>query len=180
MGRQAILDRPEKRRRFLQLLEQTRNSKLACEAIGMDESCLYKYLKRNADFAEERYAAIDKFDSRDDPELAARCRNAYLMMMQPHEETWTTFETVTHPDGSKTETRKVHKAERPPTQWAVQNCTPLMSGRPAGEGRSRMELTGADGRQLTIAPVVITLPDNGRGDRGEPQEPEEGEGEVMQ
>ena len=160
MGRPFTLDRPEKRRRFLQVLAQTRRNKVACEAIGLDESCLYKYLKRHPEFAAERYAALDKFDARDDPELAARCREAYLLMMRPHEVTRTTFETITHPDGTKTEIRKVHKEERPPEQWAVQNCTPLMSGRPAGEGRSRMELTGADGSPLVpiVSRIVMEVP----------------------
>lgn len=177
-GRPAILDRPHKRRRLLQVMAQTGNNKAACNAIGMDESCLYKYRQKHPEFDAEFLRARDSFFERDDPELAARVRAAYLMLLQPHDETWTTFETVKHADGRTTETRKVHKAEKPPVQWAVTNLTPLMNGRPAGEGRSRMELTGADGTPLNVASIVITLPDNGRGDRETTEEPEDDEPET--
>jgi hypothetical protein len=143
----ARLSYPEIRRRFLQVLAQTGSDTAACKAIDLHADNMYRFAKKNPDFAEARIRAREEFHRRDDPEIVSLCRQALVFHLQPHDEEWTSITTEVLPDGTKIERRSVKRVKRPPSEWAVRMVIPMLAGRAAGTDISRVELeiSGPDG-----------------------------------
>jgi hypothetical protein len=141
----AKLGLPEVRRRFLQVLAQTGLDKVACEAAGIDESTLYRSIKRDPSLAEARRRAHEQFNGQADPEIVFLTRAVIVRYLQGYEEEWTSITTVIHPDGSKEERRSLKRAKRPAPEWVVRLCAPKLEGLAFGSDVSRLELSGPDG-----------------------------------
>jgi hypothetical protein len=149
-GRKVKLEHPETRRRFLQVLAQTGQDKAACMAAGINQTTLYRYLKRDPAFADARHRAQEEFWRRDDPELVAHCREALIRLLQGPEEEWTTIETTVLPSGEKVEKRSVKRVKRGPSMTGVEKVLPMLSGQAAGTDLSRvnLEISGPGGSPI--------------------------------